>query len=209
MLIAELRGTIVTIRAEQLPEIYFQEIMQAKEKERKTLSEVLIDGDIGLDYSDFGKDYNTRGLKIDKESQLIITGFDNDDYYGEGYSFYRSKIKKINVSNHTYAEFGWDGLILITFEYEFGLFKQYKINSNMDSFKSHQLDIITTTILAKPIMKIVNEMNYQGQKLKDKDDFGFEKKSLYSLIVKPKKSLFFNKMTYKDSLDISLTMFDK
>ena len=209
MLIAELRGTIVTIRAEQLPEIYFQEIMQAKEKERKTLSEVLIDGDIGLDYSDFGKDYNTRGLKIDKESQLIITGFDNDDYYGEGYSFYRSKIKKINVSNHTYAEFGWDGLILITFEYEFGLFKQYKINSNMDSFKSHQLDIVTTTILAKPIIKIVNEMNYQGQKLKDKDDFGFEKKSLYSLIVKPKKSLFFNKMTYKDSLDISLTMFDK
>lgn len=209
MLIAELRGTIVTIRAEQLPEIYFQEIMQAKEKERKTLSEVLIDGDIGLDYSDFGKDYNTRGLKIDKESQLIITGFDNDDYYGEGYSFYRSKIKKINVSNHTYAEFGWDGLILITFEYEFGLFKQYKINSNMDSFKSHQLDIITTTILAKPIIKIVNEMNYQGQKLKDKDDFGFEKKSLYSLIVKPKKSLFFNKMTYKDSLDMSLTMFNK
>jgi hypothetical protein len=209
MLIAELRGTIVTIRAEQLPEIYFQEIKQAKEKERKTLSEVLIDGDIGLDYSDFGKDYNTRGLKIDKESQLIITGFDNDDYYGEGYSFYRSKIKKINVSNHTYAEFGWDGLILITFEYEFGLFKQYKINSNMDSFKSHQLDIITTTILAKPIIKIVNEMNYQGQKLKDKDDFGFEKKSLYSLIVKPKKSLFFNKMTYKDSLDMSLTMFNK
>jgi len=209
MLIGELRGTIVTIRAEQLSEIYFQEIMQAKEKERKTLSEVLIDGDIGLDYSDFGKDYNTRGLKIDKESQLIITGFDNDDYYGEGYSFYRSKIKKINVSNHTYAEFGWDGLILITFEYEFGLFKQYKINSNMDSFKSHQLDIITTTILAKPIMKIVNEMNYQGQKLKDKDDFGFEKKSLYSLIVKPKKSLFFNKMTYKDSLDMSLTMFNK
>ena len=209
MLIAELRGTIVTIRAEQLPEIYFQEIMQAKEKERKTLSEVLIDGDIGLDYSDFGKDYNTRGLKIDKESQLIITGFDNDDYYGEGYSFYRSKVKKLNVSNHTYAEFGWDGLILITFEYEFGLFKQYKINSNMDSFKSHQLDIITTTILAKPIMKIVNEMNYQGQKLKDKDDFGFEKKSLYSLIVKPKKSLFFNKMTYKDSLDMSLTMFNK
>jgi len=209
MLIAELRGTIVTIRAEQLPEIYFQEIMQAKEKERKTLSEVLIDGDIGLDYSDFGKDYNTRGLKIDKESQLIITGFDNDDYYGEGYSFYRSKVKKLNVSNHTYAEFGWDGLILITFEYEFGLFKQYKINSNMDSFKSHQLDIVTTTILAKPIIKIVNEMNYQGQKLKDKDDFGFEKKSLYSLIVKPKKSLFFNKMTYKDSLDISLTMFDK
>ena len=209
MLIAELRGTIVTIRAEQLPEIYFQEIMQAKEKERKTLSEVLIDGDIGLDYSDFGKDYKTRGLKIDKESQLIITGFDNDDYYGEGYSFYRSKIKKINVSNHTYAEFGWDGLILITFEYEFGLFKQYKINSNMDSFKSHQLDIVTTTILAKPIIKIVNEMNYQGQKLKDKDDFGFEKKSLYSLIVKPKKSLFFNKMTYKDSLDMSLTMFNK
>ena len=209
MLIGELRGTIVTIRAEQLSEIYFQEIMQAKEKERKTLSEVLIDGDIGLDYSDFGKDYNTRGLKIDKESQLIITGFDNDDYYGEGYSFYRSKIKKINVSNHTYAEFGWDGLILITFEYEFGLFKQYKINSNMDSFKSHQLDIITTTILAKPIIKIVNEMNYQGQKLKDKDDFGFEKKSLYSLIVKPKKSLFFNKITYKDSLDMSLTMFNK
>ena len=69
-----------------------------------------------------------RGLKIDKDSQLIITGFDNDDYYGEGYSFHRSKVNKINVSNHTYAEFGWgNDLFLITFEYEFGLFKQYLI----------------------------------------------------------------------------------
>ena len=63
MLIAELRGTIVTIRAEQLSEIYFEEIILAKEKQRKTLSEVLIDGDIGHDYSDFGKDYKIRGLK--------------------------------------------------------------------------------------------------------------------------------------------------
>ena len=100
MLIAELRGTIVTIRAEQLSGIYFEEIMQAKEKQRKTLSEVLIDGDIGLDYSDFGKDYKVRGLKIDKDSQLIITGFENDDYYGEGYSFHRSEVKKINVSKN-------------------------------------------------------------------------------------------------------------
>lgn len=209
MLIAELRGTIVTIRAEQLSEIYFEEIMQAKEKKRKTLSEVLIDGDIGLDYSDFGKDYKTRGLKIDKDSQLIITGFENDDYYGEGYSFHRSKVNKIKVSNHNYAEFGWSSdLFLITFEYEFGLFKQYKINSNMDSFKSRELDITTSTILAKPVTKIVNEMSYQGKNLQGKDDFGFEKKSLHSFIVKPKKSLFFNKMTYKESLYMSLAMFN-
>jgi hypothetical protein len=210
MLIAELRGIIVTIRAEQLTEIYFQEIMQAKEKKRKTLSQVLIDGDIGLDYCDFGRDYKARGLKIDKDSQLIITGFDNDDYYGEGYSFYRSKVKTINVSDHSYAEFGWrDELFLITFEYEFGLFKQYQINSNMDLFKSNQLNIVTSTILAKPIIKIASLMSYEGQKLKSKDDFRFEKRSLYSLIVKPKKSLFFNKMTYKNSLDVSLEMFSK
>ena len=210
MLIAELRGIIVTIRAEQLTEIYFQEIMQAKEKKRKTLSQVLIDGDIGLDYCDFGRDYKARGLKIDKDSQLIITGFDNDDYYGEGYSFYRSKVKTINVSDHSYAEFGWrDELFLITFEYEFGLFKQYQINSNMDLFKSNQLNIVTSTILAKPIIKIASLMSYEGQKLNCKDDFRFEKRSLYSLIVKPKKSLFFNKMTYKNSLDVSLEMFSK
>ena len=61
----------------------------------------------------------------------------------------------------------------------------------MDLFKSRELDIATSTILAKPITKIVNEMSYQGKNLQGKDDFGFEKKSLHSLIVKPKKSLFF------------------
>ena len=51
-------------------------------------------------------------------------------------------------------------------------------------------------------------MSYQGKNLQGKDDFGFEKKSLHSFIVKPKKSLFFNKMPYKDSLDMSLAMFN-
>jgi len=100
-------------------------------------------------------------------------------------------------------------LNLIKFEYEFGLFKQYQINSNMDLFKSNQLNIVTSTILAKPIIKIASLMSYEGQKLNCKDDFRFEKRSLYSLIVKPKKSLFFNKMTYKNSLDVSLEMFSK
>ena len=51
MLIAELRGTIVTIRAEALTDNYFEEFQRSKKDLKKSLSQILIDQDIGVGLS--------------------------------------------------------------------------------------------------------------------------------------------------------------
>jgi|TARA_B100001250_G_scaffold358626_1_gene335065 hypothetical protein len=202
MIIAELRGSIVTIRAEVLQDVYFEEIMYAKKHQNKTLAQVLIDGDIGLEYSDFSNMCNNRGIIMDKNNQLILTAYDKDDYYEDGYSFYRSSIKEINVLKHSYIEFGTiNDHFLITFEYQFGLFKHYHIDSNMEIFNSKMLAINTTTFLSKPVIKSISDLRYSNKKLESRNDYGFEIKSVFAAIVKPKKSLVFNKMIYKDYID--------
>ena len=86
MLIAELRGTIITIRAEAMTDNYLDELQRSKKDQKKSLSEILVDQDIGIGYKDFNSAYEYKGLQLNPKGELIITGFDNDSYYEEGYS---------------------------------------------------------------------------------------------------------------------------
>ena len=61
MLIAELRGTIITIRAEALTDTYFDELQRSKKNQKKSLSEILVDQDIGVGYKDFNSAYEYKG----------------------------------------------------------------------------------------------------------------------------------------------------
>ena len=191
MLIAELRGTIITIRAEALTDNYFDELQRSKKDQKKSLSEILVDQDIGVGYKDFNSAYE-------------YTGFDNDNYYEEGYSFFRSTLPSLQVMEHSHADFGWSGdNFLLTIEYEVGLFQQLKIPCTMQDFDSKQLKITTSTIFTKPPIKSLSQLHYLGNALEPENNFGFEKKGLFSAIVTPKKSRFFNKTIYKDFFETS------
>ena len=87
MLIAELRGTIITIRAEALTDNYFDELQRSKKDQKKSLSEILVDQDIGVGYKDFNSAYEYKGLQLNSKGELIITGFDNDSYMKKGTVF--------------------------------------------------------------------------------------------------------------------------
>ena len=204
MLIAELRGSIVTIRSEVLSNSYFDEIQEARSDLDKSLSELLIDQDIGLCYTDFNKNYHYKGLLMDKKGQLIVTGFEEDSYYEEGYSFFRAKLNQLDVKQHSYVEFGWPGdQFLVTVEYEIGLFKQMKIDSDMSKFNVKSLTVNSSTFLFKPTIKTITDLSYQNRKLIEEKDFGYEKKGLFAAIVSPKKSLVFNKTIYRNFIDSS------
>ena len=75
MLIAELRGSIVTIRSEVLSNSYFDEIQEARSDLDKSLSELLIDQDIGLCYTDFNKNYHYKGLLINLRFFYYLSSF--------------------------------------------------------------------------------------------------------------------------------------
>ena len=79
----------------------------------------------------------------------------------------------------------------------------------MKIFNSKKLAIKTLTLLSSPVLKSVAELRYNNEKLESREDFGFEKKSLFAAIVKPKKSLVFNKIIYKNYLDKDFIKFNK
>ncbi|MEC7854680.1 MAG: hypothetical protein VX924_04900, partial [Candidatus Neomarinimicrobiota bacterium] len=164
MLIAELRGTIVTIRAEALTDNYFEEFQRTKKDLKKSLSQILIDQDIGVGYKDFKDAYEHKGLQLNEKGELIITGFDNDSYYEECYIFFRSNLHRLKVKEHSHADFGWNGdNFLITIEYEVGLFQQLKIPFSMNEFESDRLEVTTSTILTKPALKSLSQLHYEGK----------------------------------------------
>ena len=66
-----------------------------------------------------------------------------------------------------------------------------------------QLKITTSTIFTKPPIKSLSQLHYLGNALEPENNFGFEKKGLFSAIVTPKKSRFFNKTIYKDFFETS------
>ena len=194
MLIAELRGTIVTIRAEALTDNYFEEFQRSKKDLKKSLSQILIDQDIGVGYKDFKDAYEHKGLQLNEKGELIITGFDNDSYYEEGYSFFRSKLHRLKVKEHSHADFGWNGdNFLITIEYEVGLFQQLKIPFSMNEFESDRLEVTTSTILTKPAIKSLSQLHYEGKTLNAENSFGYEKKGSLRLLLSPRNRVFLTK----------------
>ncbi len=207
MLIAELRGSIVTVRAERLSVSYLDQIQASKKESNKTISDILYDGDIGLGYKDFNGHYDQRSVQLNNRGELIVTGFDKDDYYEEGYSFFRSKLHRLKHFDHSYVDFGWPGdYFILTIEFEVGLFKQLKIPIKMEEFAPEKLKTYSSTLLTKPTYKTIGNLSYEGVNTKNGNNFGYEKKGLFAAIVEPRKSLFFNKTVYRHFIDTSYSV---
>tara|TARA_B000000475_G_scaffold39340_1_gene29146 strand:- start:4421 stop:5053 length:633 start_codon:yes stop_codon:yes gene_type:complete len=204
MLIVELRGSIITVRSEKLSLNYLDQFESLKAESDKTIANILLDGDIGSNHQDFNSHFEQRGLQYNNRGEVIVTGFEKDNYYEEGYSFFRSKLHRLENQDHSYCDVGWPGdYFLLTIEYEVGLFKQMKISADMDNFNPKSLKAVSSTLLSKPNYKMISGITYNNDRLEVGNDFGYEKKGLFAAIVRPKKSIIFNKNIYRDFIDAS------
>ena len=204
MLVVELRGSIITVRSEKLTLNYLDQFESLKEISKKSLASILIDGDIGSNHEDFNSHFEQRGLRYNNRGEVIVTGIEKDNYYDEGYSFFRSKIHRLKNQAHTYCDVGWPGdFFLLTVEFEIGLFQQLKISTDMENFEPKHLKVLSSTLLSKPTYKMVSGVTYKDNAVKIGNNFGYEKKGLFAAIVRPKKSRIFNKNTYRDFVDAS------
>ena len=204
MIIVELRGTIITVRSEKLSSSYLDQFLSLKADLDKSVASILLDGDLESSHKDFNSHFEQRGLRYDKRGEVIITGFEKDSYYEEGYSFFRSKLHQLDTHSHSYCDVGWPGdYFLLTIEFEVGLFQQLKISTNMKNFQAKKLKATSSTLLTKPTYKMISDIHYGNQPVEIGNRFGFEKKGLFAAIVNPKKSLFFNKNTFRNFVDSS------
>ena len=189
MLIVELRGSIITVRSEKLSLNYLDQFESLKAESDKTIANILLDGDIGSNHQDFNSHFEQRGLQYNNRGEVIVTGFEKDNYYEEGYSFFRSKLHRLENQDHSYCDVGWPGdYFLLTVEYEVGLFQQMKISADMDSFNPKSLKAVSSTLLSKPNYKMISGITYNNDRLEIGNDFGYEKKGLFAGIVSEKDS---------------------
>lgn len=204
MLIIELRGSINTIRIDSLSSIYFDEIKKAMQLEKIGIASVLRNGYAGIDWRDFSELHYQRGLEIKPNNQLFLTSIDDNDYYGEGYTYFRDSVKNIKTNIHNFIEINQaPDRLIISSEIEYGLACQYKLDVKYEEFESKKLSINYTTLLTKPATKVAGKLFYDKFQLSGRTDFGFEKKALSIAIIEPKninilgKSFFSNK-TFKN-----------
>ena len=97
MIIVELRGTIITVRSEKLSSSYLDQFLSLKADLDKSVASILLDEDLESSHKDFNSHFEQRGLRYDKRGEVIITGFEKDSYYEEGYSFFRSKLHQLDT----------------------------------------------------------------------------------------------------------------
>ena len=78
-----------------------------------------------------------------------------------------------------------------------------KISADMDNFNPKSLKAVSSTLLSTPNYKMISGITYNNDRLEVGNDFGYEKKGLFAGIVRPKKSIIFNKNIYRDFIDAS------
>ena len=100
MIICELRGLYFDIKASIHSDV-FHKLQQIKKQRSVGLADIINEGDLQFDVTKLNPTFNLRGAKFHKDTDIILTALD-DDYYGEGYSFYRSKINKIKIKDHNF-----------------------------------------------------------------------------------------------------------
>ena len=204
MIICELRGIVFDIKAFPINSDIFNELQQIKKKRSIGLADIINGGDLQFDVTKLEPHFNLRGAKFHKDTNIILTALD-DDYYGEGYSFYRSKINKIKIKEHNFINIEQeDQFLLLSIKHQFGLYRQFELNESIQSFNHKKLTIESKTFLTKPVLKLGLDLFYKDIKLKIRNSVGFENKIKQIVIIEPKKTQFFNKTTYKKVVDSSL-----
>ena len=92
MYLVSIWGYIQTIRVEAITEFQLNQLMDYSEKNFKSIAKILLEGDLGFTWVEYDGILSLKAPLIDLSSELSITDYDQNDYYGDGYTFFRSPL---------------------------------------------------------------------------------------------------------------------
>ena len=172
---------------------------------KMTLSEIL------LDKNKFNLN-NSEKLTlpvVTNDAEIIITSFTEDDYYSDGYSFFREKVDKMTDKASILDNIAVENYGLIKEKIYYGCSFEGNVKEvGYQNFDKHNFDIETVTI---PFLKktFINNIFLRNQKihdeLKSKNQFIKNKAVLYENTYKG------NQKNYKnlDELDFNIITYSE
>ena len=137
---------------------------------------------------------NTLPL-IDSICEIHITSFENDNYYDDGYTFFRSNLDELNCKNEDFKipiEVLKNDYFLLNIKSGYGAgFETEIIDLNYENFETETLKVFETKMFGNQnsIMHSL-KLNYLDLQDLKRNKFEFDKKQTY-LFKKKQDDLFF------------------
>ena len=205
MLNIQIRGFLSKIEIQSISESEKNFLINFIGDSKMTLSEIL------LDKNKFNlNDSEKLTLPVvTNDAEIIITSFTDDDYYSDGYSFFREKVDKMTDKASILDNIAVENYGLIKEKIYYGCSFEGNVKEvGYQNFDKHNFDIETVTI---PFLKktFINNIFLRNQKihdeLKSKNQFIKNKAVLYENTYKG------NQKNYKnlDELDFNIITYSE
>ena len=156
MINIQIRGLKVKITINSINDNDLEIILNDITLKKKSLSELTIE----TDFNKISNLTNSLGrfenVLLSNDTELIVTAFDTDDYYNDGYSFYREKVNNIiqtplcesfKIRNNEYLLINYKIYYGCVFETELDQFDYKYFNPDYFSISSKKIPFIESTLI--------------------------------------------------------------
>lgn len=165
MYLVSIWGYIQTIRVEAITEFQLNQLMDYSEKNFKSIAKILLEGDLGFTWVEYDGILSLKAPLIDLSSELSITDYDQNDYYGDGYTFFRSPLNELNIlEKNNFIDLFDEDLFILSIQSDYGSSFAGNLPQKVDKFDNKELSI--NSINLNPIINIslLESLNYNKKK---------------------------------------------
>ena len=164
MLNFQIRGYGINLCAGTIEDAKIQDLLNAMRDSKSSLAQVMYDNN----WREFSNIIESRSPFISDDGELIITSYNSKDYYDDGHSFYRAKIKDLaQIPEQREINIDSNLPLVVNKEIYFGCTFESEIeDQNHEYFHEEQLSISSYSI---PFSQhsLIDEMFFNRLELKD------------------------------------------
>ena len=164
MLNFQIRGYGINLCAGTIEDAKVQDLLNAMRDSKSSLAQVMYDNN----WREFSNIIESRSPFISDDGELIITSCNSKDYYDDGHSFYRAKIKDLaQIPEQREINIDSNLPLVVNKEIYFGCTFESEIeDQNHEYFHEEQLSISS---YSTPFSKhsLIDEMFFNRLELKD------------------------------------------
>ena len=204
MLNFQIRGFKLESCIGSLSKFDFSDMMNCIKLEKKSLAEIIFEENKYGNWRNFNDIIRIKNPILSKNSELQITYFDENDYYNDGYTFFRTNPEKLskkklkillNIPNTDY-------LIINSAIFQGNCFETDLKNQNHNQFskKNLHIDYADITWIDK---KCIHKIYFKEKELLDGKKRKNQLIRFTTMIIKPKEDTFMNEINNMDLIQRS------
>ena len=164
MLNIQIRGAQLELYVGSINEQMKQDLLKEIRHKKRSLAEIMLN----KNWKSYNDIYSSVSPIMSKDSELIVTAFNSDDYYDDGHSFYRTKI--IDIAQNPIDEtikFSAKNSIIVNYAIYYGCSFETELNDLGYKYFDHNLLSVTTSICPFFNVPIINELFLNRLELTD------------------------------------------